>query len=771
MSDDVLITPASRKIEFKDNSGNVDGKIELDANGNLNITSPGGDIGLGDATADVYIGDGTNNVDIVFEQNGEIRGLTGRTLTLGQSDSNVTITAQNFTANGLSYPTSDGTNGQVLTTDGSGGLSFSTISSSGAYDLNGGRLTLDADGDTYLEAASDDYLTFSFLNNQKYFMNQSMFGPVTGVTNAQLGSSSQSWSFGWLTNLYSTTVNATTYNIQTGGNLIFEGSTSDNFETTLTVADPTADRTITLPNATGTVLLTDGDGSNLTGIEGFAEDSTTKNLSAGTGANDGSLASATSAVYNIAIGQDANGGDTNYSQKTVAIGYEALKVNTDNYETAVGHQALLARSSTYLFPCAAFGNRAGSRVTSGSANTYLGPYNYGCTTGEYNTAVGSFNHQVMTSGEGNAAVGYFAGADITTGDNNVTIGYLTGQNLTTSDDNILIGREAGEALTGFGQDDNIAIGAQALHSSTSSQNSVAVGRLALGGLAPGDHNTGIGDAAGSSLSSSSSYNTFVGSSAGAVITTGAKNTILGGYNGNEGGLDIRTSSNRIVLSDGDGNPRLQINGQGDMKYPGSNAESIFTSDHSGSASATNRRGMNASGDQLIIHSGSGTADIDAIKLYTSHGGAVGSSFAKLAFLVQSDGDVQNKNNSYGQISDQRLKQDIVDAASQWDDIKALQVKKFRFIDAVTNLGSDNVPLQIGVIAQDLEAANMSGLVVEKQDVIDGVDQGTTTKSVKYSVLYMKAVKALQEAMERIETLEAQVTDLTARVTALEGATE
>ena len=186
---------------------------------------------------------------------------------------------------------------------------------------------------------------------------------------------------------------------------------------------------------------------------------------------------------------------------------------------------------------------------------------------------------------------------------------------------------------------------------------------------------------------------------------------------------------------------------------------------------TNRRGMNASGDQLIIHSGSGTADIDAIKLYTSHGGAVGSSFAKLAFLVQSDGDVQNKNNSYGQISDQRLKQDIVDAASQWDDIKALQVKKFRFIDAVTNLGSDNVPLQIGVIAQDLEAANMSGLVVEKQDVIDGVDQGTTTKSVKYSVLYMKAVKALQEAMERIETLEAQVTDLTARVTALEGATE
>jgi hypothetical protein len=40
---------------------------------------------------------------------------------------------------------------------------------------------------------------------------------------------------------------------------------------------------------------------------------------------------------------------------------------------------------------------------------------------------------------------------------------------------------------------------------------------------------------------------------------------------------------------------------------------------------------------------------------------------------------------------------------------------------------------------------------------DGNDLGTVTKSVNYSVLYMKAVKALQEAMERIETLEARLT--------------
>ena len=46
-------------------------------------------------------------------------------------------------------------------------------------------------------------------------------------------------------------------------NLIFEGSTDDGFETTLTVVDPTADRTITLPNVSGTVVTT-GDSGTVT---------------------------------------------------------------------------------------------------------------------------------------------------------------------------------------------------------------------------------------------------------------------------------------------------------------------------------------------------------------------------------------------------------------------------------------------------------------------------------------------------------------------------
>ena len=50
-----------------------------------------------------------------------------------------------------------------------------------------------------------------------------------------------------------TTVNTQTINAQNA--IVFEGATADDHETTLTITDPTADRTITLPDATGTVSL------------------------------------------------------------------------------------------------------------------------------------------------------------------------------------------------------------------------------------------------------------------------------------------------------------------------------------------------------------------------------------------------------------------------------------------------------------------------------------------------------------------------------------
>ena len=52
--------------------------------------------------------------------------------------------------------------------------------------------------------------------------------------------------------------------VSTGTSIVLEGSTSNANETTLTVTDPTGDRTITFPDATGTVVTT-GDSNTVTG--------------------------------------------------------------------------------------------------------------------------------------------------------------------------------------------------------------------------------------------------------------------------------------------------------------------------------------------------------------------------------------------------------------------------------------------------------------------------------------------------------------------------
>jgi hypothetical protein len=126
------------------------------------------------------------------------------------------------------------------------------------------------------------------------------------------------------------------------------------------------------------------------------------------------------------------------------------------------------------------------------------------------------------------------------------------------------------------------------------------------------------------------------------------------------------------------------------------------------------------------------------------------------FRVADSGDVTNTNGTYGTISDQKLKQDIVDAGSQWSDIKALRFRKFKMKDDPSGL------VQLGVVAQEVELTS-PGLVDEHTDRdAEGNDLGTTTKSVKTSVLLMKAAVALQEAMARIETLEAKIAALEAK---------
>lgn len=136
--------------------------------------------------------------------------------------------------------------------------------------------------------------------------------------------------------------------------------------------------------------------------------------------------------------------------------------------------------------------------------------------------------------------------------------------------------------------------------------------------------------------------------------------------------------------------------------------------------------------------------------------------------IEGDGDVYNLNGTYGTISDIKHKQDVIDAPSQWDDLKAVRFRKYRMkTDVETN---PDAPFMLGVVAQELEQTS-PGLVdehpdFEEQEVADEDGNVTTekvqvgtTKTVKSSILLMKAAVALQEAMARIEQLEAKVAAL------------
>ena len=226
------------------------------------------------------------------------------------SDTVKLLNSTDLEVHGLTYPTSDGSAGQFMTTDGSGNLSFASVSV-GDFTFTGSTMsspsnadiTLDPSGsgdiqlkantvitgnltvsgtqttletttlvveDPLLELAKNNsggiantmdqglFFNRGSLANVSFLWDESADEFVAAVTSGEDGTTSGNVTIDSYANFRAGVV-STTGNVVLGedATVIFEGASDNTNETTLTVVDPTADRTISLPNKSGTLATTD----------------------------------------------------------------------------------------------------------------------------------------------------------------------------------------------------------------------------------------------------------------------------------------------------------------------------------------------------------------------------------------------------------------------------------------------------------------------------------------------------------------------------------
>jgi flagellin-like hook-associated protein FlgL len=240
----------------------------------------------------------------------------------------------------------------------------------------------------------------------------------------------------------------------------------------------------------------------------------------------------------------------------------------------------------------------------------------------------------------------------------------------------------------------------------------------------------IGNSAGSSQTTGGAC-TYVGPSAGTSMTTGAKNTILGGYSGNQGGLDIRTSSNVVVLSDGDGNPVMQVESTG---------YTVIGYGTRGADGGLLLMGSTTSGQGPCVTGFTGAYGARTAKWYAGSNSYVkgGTTYDTYTVMAGSSGGVNLTSGatSWASASDERLKdiiEPITDAATKVSTLRAV----------------------IGKYKTDAEGTRRSFLIAQDVQAVlpEAVSEGRETKdddTAYLQVAYTDVIPLLVAAIKELK---------------------
>ena len=250
------------------------------------------------------------------------------------------------------------------------------------------------------------------------------------------------------------------------------------------------------------------------------------------------------------------------------------------------------------------------------------------------------------------------------------------------------------------------------------------------------------------------------SNAAATVTT-----IMQNYRSSNSNALLDIDTGIFTVSTGtSGNEHMRILSSGHAKFTSANG-SYYNLAHTNNSFDQTTQGY----DTLVLHANNASPYGMFMKLSagSEKNNAVnyflwGNDESVARVKIFSNGGIHNFSGNNVNLCDEREKKNIVSLDTKWDKVKSWELRKFHYND-----DEDTDDLRYGVIAQQVEAVCPEVLDVwvkqraedarldKDGNVIEAAKEEIVRKGVKEQQMMWMAIKALQEAQARIETLEAK----------------